>query len=461
MRRAAESGGSGTSSKASTLEERLRALPSVEQLAATIDTAPRHLAVAAARGELAELRTRLLAGEDVGADPDRLREAVAQRAGRLQEGTLRAVVNATGVILHTNLGRAPLALEAAETASRVGAGYSNLELDLDTGERGTRQAHLVPLLRELTGADAALAVNNNAAAVLLALAATAAGREVIVSRGQLVEIGGSFRIPDVVAQSGARLVEVGTTNRTRASDYEGAIGPDTGALLRVHQSNFRTVGFTEEVGIEELCGIARAHGVAVIDDLGSGALDALGDEPTVRSSVQAGADLVCCSGDKLLGGPQAGILAGSGAAVERCRTHPLARAVRLDKLQLAALEATLRLYRDRGPEALPARAMLAADEEELRARATRLADAIGDAARVGRSTAMAGGGSLPLMQLEGPVCALDAAEVGADEVVRRLRAAEPVPVIARIEDGRVVLDPRTMSDEDAERAAEAAREVLA
>jgi L-seryl-tRNA(Ser) seleniumtransferase len=442
------------------VEERLRRLPSVEQLVAASDGEPHSLLVEAARHELDQLRSRILAGEDVAPDAELLRAAVSERAGRMQAGTLRPVINATGVILHTNLGRAPLAPAAAEAARRAATRYTNLELDLQSGGRGSRQAHLESLLRDLTGAGAALAVNNNAAAVLLALAATAAGREVVVSRGQLVEIGGSFRIPEILAQSGARLVEVGTTNRTRIEDYEAAIGDGTAALMRVHQSNFRTVGFTEEAPLGDLCELARARGIALIDDLGSGALEPLDDEPTVRASVAAGADLVGWSADKLLGGPQAGILVGSVEAIDRCRSHPLARPLRLDKLQLAALEATLRLHRDKGAEAIPALTMLAAGEERLRARAGQMAEIVGDAARVGRSASRPGGGALPLTELEGSVCLIEPRGIGADELARRLRAAEPTPVVARIEDGHVVLDPRTMTDPEAEEAARAVREAL-
>ena len=304
-----------------------------------------------------------------------------------------------------------------------------------------------------------MAVNNNAGAVLLALAALAGGREVIVSRGQLVEIGGSFRIPEVLEQSGARLVEVGTTNRTRTADYERALGPSTGAILRVHQSNFRAVGFAEEPGIGELCRLGRAADVAVVDDLGSGALEPIGDEPPLRASVEAGVTLACCSADKLLGGPQAGILAGEQGAVESCRAHPLARALRLDKLQIAALEATLRLHRDKGEAAIPALAMLTTPEEQLTARASRMAEAIGAAARTGRSSSRPGGGSLPLVALEGPACLVDPGRLGADRLASRLRRADP-PVVARIEGGSLVLDPRTMTDAEAELAAEAVRRAL-
>jgi L-seryl-tRNA(Ser) seleniumtransferase len=372
------------------------------------------------------------------------------------------VVNATGVIVHTNLGRAPLAAPALDAIRDAAGGYSNLEYDLDAGTRGSRHAHVESQLRELAGAEAAMAVNNCAAAVLLASAALAGGRELVVSRGQLVEIGGSFRIPEVVAQSGARLVEVGTTNRTRLGDYQRAVGTDTGAIMRAHQSNFRTVGFVEEVDIEALCGL----GPPVIDDVGSGALaerlPELADEPPVRRSVAAGCAVVCFSGDKLLGGPQAGLMVGTRDAIERCRAHPLARALRIDKLSLAALEATLRLYRDPGRalREIPVLRMLAAGESELRARADRMRAAIGERADVLTASAKVGGGALPLLELEGPVCAVDPGDVGADELARRLRSGDP-PVVARLRDGWLVLDPRTLDDADADRAAAAVVGALA
>jgi L-seryl-tRNA(Ser) seleniumtransferase len=362
------------------------------------------------------------------------------------------VLNATGVIVHTNLGRAPLAAAAREAVARAAEGYSNLELDLGTGARGSRHDHVAGLLCELTGAEAALAVNNCAGAVLLAAAALAGpGREVIVSRGQLVEIGGGFRIPEVVAQAGARLVEVGTTNRTRRSDYEAAIGPATGAVLRAHPSNFRQLGFVQEVEIEELCEL----GSPVIDDVGSGVLadelELLREEPAVRRSVRAGAALVCFSGDKLLGGPQAGLMVGRADAVAAARRHPLARALRLDKLGLAALEATLRLYRDpeRARREIPVLAMLTADEGALRARAERLAVAIGPAAAIVAATARVGGGALPLLELPGPAVAVSVPGLSADGLAARLRAADP-PVIGRIEDDRLLLDPRTLADDEVE-----------
>ena len=424
-------------------------LPAVHELAAALD-APHPVAVAAARQAIDECRAAWLAGQP-GLD-------VAARASELADllwsPSLRRVINATGVIVHTNLGRAPLAAAALEAVTRAATGYSNLELDLERGERGSRHAHVEDLLRQLTGAEAALAVNNGAAAVLLAVAALAgAGRSVIVSRGQLVEIGGGFRIPDVVAQSGARLIEVGTTNRTRPADYERALsapGGEGAVILRVHPSNFRAIGFVEEVSIEALCGL----GAPVIDDVGSGVLagaaglPALGDEPAIARSLGAGASLVCCSGDKLLGGPQAGLVVGTQEAVAAARRHPLARAMRIDKLSLAALEATLRLYLepDRARKEIPVLAMLDVGEDELATRARVLADGIGPAASVTRSIAKVGGGALPLLELEGPAVALHSQD-GAAELSRSLRMADP-PVLARIHDGRVLLDPRTIGDDE-------------
>ena len=429
-----------------------------------LDDLPRTRAVAAARAAIDARRAQERAGTaGNGGEPaiDELERDARARARAVQQPSLRPVVNATGVVVHTNLGRTPLARAALEAAGAVGGGYSTLEYDLERGRRGSRQAHVEGLLRELTGAEAALAVNNGAAAALLAATALAAGREIVISRGQLVEIGGSFRVPEVVEASGARLVEVGTTNRTRLADYERAIGPDTGALMRVHPSNFRTLGFVEEVAIEELCELGARAGVPVIDDVGSGALtDAvvrLGDEPDVARSVAAGCAIVCFSGDKLLGGPQAGVMVGTATAIERCRTRPLARAVRIDKLSLAALEATLRLLRE--PEVaereVPLLRMLTAPPEELAARAERMRAALARAgveATVERASARAGGGSLPLLELEGPVCAVSARAMSVDELAARLRAAEP-PVVARAAGGRLLLDPRTLDDEGADAAA--------
>ena len=423
------------------VEERLRSLPSVDRLATAV-----------ARAELAERRAELLAGAGPGAPGgDDEADLVAGARGRLRP-SLRRVLNATGVVVHTNLGRAPLAAEARAAVARAAEGYANLEFDLDAGERGSRQAHVEALLRELTGAEAALAVNNCAAATLLAAAALAGGRDLVVSRGQAIEIGGAFRIPDVIAQAGARMVEVGTTNRTRLADYAAVLGDDTGAILRAHPSNFRTVGFVEAVEIEALCSL----GVPVIDDVGSGVLaddlEALADEPPVRRSVRAGAAVVCFSGDKLLGGPQAGLMVGERDAIAACRRHPLARAVRIDKLSLAALEATLRVYRDpaHARRAIPVLAMLDIDPSTLDARARRLADATGGT--VVAATARAGGGALPLLELHGPAVALDPGPAGADAFAAALRAGDP-PLVGRIQDGRLLLDPRTLTDEEADAAA--------
>jgi L-seryl-tRNA(Ser) seleniumtransferase len=440
-------------------QARLRELPSVEELSSSLADHPRALAVRAAREAVEAARAAILEGRD---PPSDLAASARLRAEALARPALRRVLNATGVIVHTNLGRAPLADGAMLAAQRAGSGYSNLEFDLGAGERGSRQAHVEGLLRELTGAEAALVVNNCAAAVLLAAAALAARRELVVSRGQLVEIGGSFRIPDVVAQSGARLREVGTTNRTRLNDYREAIGPDTGAILRVHQSNFRTLGFTEDVSVEELCSL----GVPVIDDVGSGALaegvPELAGEPPVRRSVAAGCAVTCFSGDKLLGGPQAGVMAGMRDAIEGCRTHPFARAMRIDKLSLAALEATLALYREGRQQELPVLRMLTAGEEQLRRRAELMRDRLSDAgvdARVVESSGKVGGGALPLLELSGPVCAVDPGALSLDELARRLRAGDP-PVVCRAREGWLLLDPRTLDDGEAELAAGAVAQAL-
>jgi L-seryl-tRNA(Ser) seleniumtransferase len=417
---------------------RLRDLPSVDELARGADDP---LAVDAARMVLVRAREQIRAGADPGDLGEKLREELAAaRAPRL-----RRVINATGVIVHTNLGRAPLAAAALEQVADAAAGYSNLEYDLEAGARGSRQTHVAELLGRLTGAEAALIVNNNAAAVLLALAALAEGREVLVSRGELIEIGDGFRIPDVLARSGARLHEVGTTNRTRAADYENAVGPETAVILRVHQSNFRVVGFTEQPRLEELAQVAASHRLVLVDDLGSGALVEIGDEPTARASLAAGADLVCFSGDKLLGGPQAGIIVGRADLVEQLRRHPLQRALRADKLTLAALEGTLRLAVE-APDEVPVLRMLRESAEAVRERAQRLADLVGG--EVEETVARAGGGALPLAELPSYACAVD------ESLAEPLRAAEP-HVIGIVRDGRLLLDCRTLSDPEAEEAAAA------
>jgi L-seryl-tRNA(Ser) seleniumtransferase len=427
----------------------LRDLPSVDRLLADerLAAEPHELALAAARAVLARAREDLRAGREPGA----LVEAVLEELAAARRPSLRRVLNATGVLIHTNLGRAPLADAALARVAEVGAGYSNLEYDVERGERGSRQEHLGSLLRRLTGAEAALVVNNNAAAVLLALAALAEGREVVVSRGELIEIGDGFRIPEVLARSGARLVEVGTTNRTRATDYERAIGPETALLLRVHQSNFRVVGFTERPELEELGRIAQRAGLPLVDDLGSGALSQIGDEPTPAESLRAGADLVCFSGDKLLGGPQAGILVGRAELVERLRRHPLQRALRADKLTLAALEGTLTL--GLAPETrneVPVLRMLHEPLESVRARAARLAELVGG--EIEETVARVGGGALPLAELPSAACAVEEALAGP------LRLGEP-PVIAVVRDGRTLLDCRTLTDPEVDEVAAAVRRV--
>ena len=428
--------------------DQLRDLPSVDRLATAV-----------ARAELQARREEILTGD--GGD-DTTVDLVSRARARLRP-RLRRVLNATGVVVHTNLGRAPLAVEAQAAVARTAAGYSNLELDLSSGERGSRHDHVEELLCELTGAQAAIAVNNCAAAVLLACAALAGGRDTVVSRGQLIEIGGGFRIPEILAVAGTRLVEVGTTNRTRRADYEAALaagGELTGAILRAHPSNFRTVGFVEEVDIEELCDL----GAPVIDDVGSGVLtddiELLAGEPPVRRSVRAGAALTTFSGDKLLGGPQAGLLVGTRAAVEACRRHPLARAVRIDKLSLAALEATLALHRDPAAarRALPVLAMLEADDATLRRRAHELATATGGT--VVASTARVGGGALPLLELPGPAVAIDPGPAGATALAADLRAGDPA-VVGRLHDGRLLLDPRTLTDDEAREVARAVRAAVA
>jgi L-seryl-tRNA(Ser) seleniumtransferase len=417
---------------------RLRDLPSVDELARTSDDP---LAVEAARSVLSRAREDIRAG----ADPGDLSTQLAAELRAARAPRLRRVLNATGVIVHTNLGRAPLAAAALEQVVDAARGYSNLEYDLDAGGRGSRQTHVAELVRRLTGAEAALVVNNNAAAVMLALAALAEGREVLVSRGELIEIGDGFRIPDVLTRSGARLREVGTTNRTRAADYEQAIGPETAVILRVHQSNFRVVGFTEQPRVSELSLVAQSHKLVFVDDLGSGALFDIGDEPTARSSLAGGADVVCFSGDKLLGGPQAGIVAGRGELVERLRRHPLQRALRADKLTLAALEGTLRLALDT-PDEVPVLRMLREPAEHVRVRAERLAGLVGG--EVEETVARAGGGSLPLAELPSFACAVD--EALADG----LRAGEP-PVVGIVRDGRLLLDCRTLTDAELDEVAAA------
>ncbi len=415
----------------------LRSLPSVDRLVADprLADSSHALVVAAARVVLERARVAIREGRD----PGDLVEATLAELAAAARPSLRRVLNASGVLIHTNLGRAPLAQAALDRVVEVGGSYSNLEYDLEAGARGSRQDHLAALLREIIGGEASLVVNNNAAAVMLALAALAEGREVLVSRGELIEIGDGFRIPDVLARSGARLVEVGTTNRTRAADYERAIGPNTALILRVHQANFRVVGFTEQPALGELAAIAKKAGLPLVDDLGSGALTAIGDESTAAASLSAGTDLVCFSGDKLLGGPQAGILVGRADLIERLRRHPLQRALRADKLTLAALEGTLALALDpaRARAEIPVLRMLDEPIGSVRERAERLARLVGG--EVEETVAKAGGGALPLAELQSYACAME------EELFDPLRLGEP-PVVGIVRDGRLLLDVRALTD---------------
>jgi len=461
----------------------LRALPQVQKLmeseAAKELTArfPRAAVVDALRIGLEALRRTVLTG-DAGFDglcPESLAKTLLESARAALEPTrhrhLRRVINATGIIIHTNLGRAPLAEPAVAAVGEVASGYSNLEFDLENGERGSRYDAVTGLLRELTGAEAALVVNNNAAAVLLAVSAMAQGGEALVSRSELVEIGGSFRIPDVIRQGGARLVEVGTTNKTRVSDYEAAITIQTRAIVKVHQSNYRIIGFTSAPAISDLAALARARGLVLMEDLGSGTLldlttIGLPHEPTVRESVASGVDLVMFSGDKLLGGPQAGIIVGRKDLIGILKAHPLLRAVRIDKLSLAALEATLMLYRDpdRLGASLPVLAMLAAPMPVLERRAEDLAALLReiDGLEVDETggESYSGGGSLPGTALPTRTVTLRTPGLSTGELARRLRLHCPA-VVGRISGGRLTLDVRTLEDRDLAEIAGAVSTVLA
>lgn len=408
--------------------------------------------------------------QDDALEPAAIAFQVAERLASGDKPGLRRVINATGIVLHTGLGRAVLPPEALQAIQEELRGYASLEVDRSTGERSHREAHVVHLLCELTGAEAATVVNNNAGATMLALAALAGGREVVVSRGQLIEIGGSFRMPDVMKQSGCRLVEVGTTNKTYLRDYEAAIGPETGLLMHVHASNYRIIGFSHQVGIEELVALGRRRGLPVLDDIGSGALvdlRAMGipDEPTVQKSLQAGADLVTFSGDKLLGGPQAGILAGRHTAVDAVRKHPLFRALRPGKFTLVALEATLRLYRNPETvlERIPALRMLTAAHDALQARALDLARRLqnlpGLSVEILDDVSEAGGGSIPARELPTRVVAIRSDRLALPELARALRDGEP-PVMTRIQRERVLLDVRTILDGEATEIEQALSRIL-
>jgi L-seryl-tRNA(Ser) seleniumtransferase len=450
-------------------EARLRSLPAIDRVAAALrGRGPAPLLVDAARRAVQELRDEIRAGGNA-----RSFEEVVERAGSLldrqRRTLLRPVINATGVLVHTNLGRVPLGQRQLDAVAEITTGYSNLEYDLEGGRRGNRYAHAAELLTALTGAEAALVVNNNAAAVLLTLSALCEAKEVIISRGELIEIGGEFRIPDVLGLSGARLVEVGTTNRTHLADYERGISEETAAILKVHPSNYRVVGFTKTVPARDLARLAGGRKINFIHDLGSGYLSRAGDVPwgnaetPVEVALAQGAELVTFSGDKLLGGPQAGVIAGRAELIDRIAHHPLLRAMRVDKMTLAALEATLVAYLEGAAEDLPLWRMALTPTADIEARAEALAWELGripevkaEASLVG---AVTGGGSLPGEKLESWAVSLTHAERSADDLERSLRGGE-VPVIGRIEDDRLLLDLRAVLPSDDARLLELGRAAL-
>ncbi len=457
----------------------LRRLPAIDRLLnapallALEANVPHLLVREAAQQTVEALRRRILAGEAPDLSLDAVAALAASQAVRLNRPSLRRVINVTGTLLHTNLGRAPLCAEALAAIDATARGYSNLEFDLDAGERGKRYTHVEQLLCRLTGGEAATVVNNTAGAVMLCLAALAGGRSALVSRGELIEIGGSFRIPEIMAASGVRLVEVGATNKTHLKDYDRAIDAQTALILKVHTSNYRILGFTEAVSGEQLAELGKARNLPVLEDLGSGLLldltpYGLPREPTVREALKTGIDLVTFSGDKLLGGPQAGLIVGKRAVIDQVRKHPMARALRIDKLTLAALEATLRLYLDpqKALAGIPTLRMLAMPVEELRQRCEallpRLARVIGGAAEcaVIESTSTVGGGALPLAELPGWALAVVPKKISVNELITRLRRCEP-PVVGRVQDNRFLIDPRTLGFEEDELLLAALQRVLA
>lgn len=442
------------------MQEELRKLPSVEkvlqreEMQRLIEEKGRHLIVQSVRGVIEETRRDIIAGQPC-PPPTALLERVLNEVEIKGRPTLREVINASGVIIHTNLGRAPLSEEARAAMEMAARGYSNLEYELELGQRGSRYVHAEELLCHLTGAGGGLLVNNNAGAVLLVLTTLARAKEVIISRGQLIEIGGGFRIPDVMAQSGARLVEVGTTNRTRLEDYEEAIGEETALLMHVHHSNFKMLGFTQQAAPSELVDLARHHGLLVVEDLGSGALldtasFGLAHEPTVQESIAQGADLVCFSGDKILGGPQAGIIVGRADLIASLRRHPLTRALRVDKTTIAGIQATLLHYlKEEATEKIPVWRMISEDIEAIQQRAelwTQKLKGLEVEAQIVPGLSTVGGGSLPGETLPTRLVALHIPS--PDELAYRLRTGRPA-VLGRIEEGRFILDPRTaLADED-------------
>ncbi len=446
------------------MNSEFRRLPSVDRLISEERIKqlegiyPQELLVNLVRQHLERDRLSIAAGNPC-PSIDEIVESICAQLRELGNPSLRPVINATGVILHTNLGRAPLSREAAAAMDTVARGYSNLEFNLDSGIRGSRQTHIEQILCQLTGAEAALVVNNNASAVLLGLTALAKRKEVIVSRGQAVEIGGSFRIPDVMRQSGAKLIEVGTTNCTYISDYEQAINPRTVALMRVHSSNFQVVGFTHSVTLEELVALGQQYDLPILDDLGSGcfldtATFGLAPEPMVQQSVAIGAGLVFFSGDKLVGGPQAGIIVGKKQLIDRLKKHPLARAVRIDKIRLAGLAATLVHYlKGEAVKKIPVWSMLSAPLEEIDRRARMWAEALGGLAQVIEGESMIGGGSLPGSTLPTRLVAIGGGgkrkgQSTAQTLARKLRRNEKCPIIGRISGDVLLLDPRSVLPEE-------------
>ena len=448
----------------------LRTLPAIDKLLGTplltkLEQSQPHLLVReAAQKTVEELRLQVLDEQAFlpDLDIDAVASLVSARVAQMAKPSLRRVINVTGTLLHTNLGRAPLCSEALQAINDIAQGYSNLEYDLDAGQRGKRFTHIEELICKLTGGEAATVVNNNAGAVMLCLAALAGGRSAIVSRGELIEIGGSFRIPDIMAASGVGLVEVGTTNKTHLKDYSEAINNQTALILKVHTSNYRILGFTEAVSGEELAGLAHQHNIPVLEDLGSGLLMdltpyGLPREPTVREALKTGIDLVTFSGDKLLGGPQAGIIVGNQDVIDKVRKHPMARALRSDKLTLAALEATLRLYLDpqKALTQIPTLKMLSMPATVLQQRCEallpRLVEAIGDVAdcSIVDATTTVGGGALPLAELPGRAIALVPKQISVNELSTRLRSCEP-PVVGRIQDDQFLINPRTLNNNDEE-----------
>jgi L-seryl-tRNA(Ser) seleniumtransferase len=443
----------------------LRQIPSVDEVLKSpsgqkwLKNYPRLFVLKGIRESIALFREDIMEGKRTEFSSEELYSYIDQSIKGLSSLSLRPVINATGIVIHTNLGRAPLHKGAIENIISVSEGYSNLEYNLEEGKRGKRYDHIKDILKELTGAEEAIVVNNNAAAVLLCLSALARGKEVVVSRGELVEIGGSFRVPDVMLQSGAILHEVGTTNKTHLKDYASAINDSTALFLKVHQSNYRIIGFTEDVPIEELIKLGRLHGIPVMYDLGSGCFADLSvygirDEPVVKEIVNKGADIVTFSGDKLLGGPQAGIILGRKKYIDRISTHPLTRAVRIDKLTLSALEYTLSIYADmdRAINEIPVLKMLLQDIRIIKKRAERIARGLKKILpdfmiTVEQDKSQAGGGSLPGISLQTYVVCLRHPSISATQIERILRRTEP-PVISRIKEDMVLLDARTIRDKD-------------